>query len=161
MPEADDSRNAAMCRSVLQHVAACCSMLQCVAYNTAMCRNVCKCVAVCCSVLQCVAYETAMCLSMCKCVAAFCSVLRFSIIHICINGRTERRACLQQGRSILQCVVVFCSVFQFLLQCVAVCVAGCNVVYSFAVLCSDLQCAAVCWCVCVCMRVTVNCSKLQ
>jgi len=53
---------AAVYYSVLQRVAACCSMLQYVQY-VAVCCSMLQCVAVCCSVLQCVA----MCCSMLQC----------------------------------------------------------------------------------------------
>ena len=52
------------CCSVLQRVAACCSVLQCdvvccsVFQRVAACCSVLQCVAVCCSVLQCVAGAT-------------------------------------------------------------------------------------------------------
>jgi len=43
------------CGSVLQRVAACCSVLQCVAYPLKSACSLMSAVAVCCSVLQCVA----------------------------------------------------------------------------------------------------------
>ena len=51
--------------SVLQCVAVCCSVLQCVLQRVAVCCSVLQCVAVCCSVLQC----DILCCSVC------CSVL--------------------------------------------------------------------------------------
>jgi len=74
---------------VLQRVAVCCSVLQCVAmlyfsaiqceedihstlFVTLVCCSVLQCVAVCCSVLQCVA----VCCSALQCVAVRCSVRR-------------------------------------------------------------------------------------
>jgi len=70
--------------SVLQRVAVCCSMLQCVelvihddthyAFYIAFCVScsMLQCVAVCCSVLQCVA----VCCSALQCVAVRCSALQ-------------------------------------------------------------------------------------
>ena len=60
---------------VLQCVAVCCSVLQCVAVLlqcVAVCYSVLQCVAVRCSVLQCVA----VCYSVLQCVAVCCSVLQ-------------------------------------------------------------------------------------
>jgi len=55
--------------SVLQCVAVCCSVLQCVAVECMYLLSVLQCVAVCCSVLQCVA----VCCSVLQCVAVCCS----------------------------------------------------------------------------------------
>ena len=90
----------AVCCSVLQSVAGCCRVLQCMYplpwvsvdtfYNARIFCSVLQCVAVCCSVLQCVAMTTqviellggqiscelAVCCSVLQCVAACCSVLQ-------------------------------------------------------------------------------------
>jgi len=89
-------------RSALQHVVACCSVLQCHDYkhtpvpshrvydSESQYCSVLQCVAVCCSALQCV---TVWC-SVLQCVAVCCSVLQ----------------CIAVCCSMLRCVAVCCSV---------------------------------------------------
>jgi len=116
---------------MLQCVAVCCSVLQCVAAPLVkalttvhvfarlpvVCCGVLQRVAVCCSVLQCVAvcYSVLQCVAVCcsvlQCVAACCSVLR---------SRIKARATVHMFARLpvvccnsLQCVVVCC------VQCVA------------------------------------------
>ena len=68
--------------NMLQRVAVCCSVLQCVArsavWDTAMCCSVLQCVAVCCSVLLDLLYETLQCVPACsivlQCVAVCCYI---------------------------------------------------------------------------------------
>ena len=82
-------------RGVLQCVAVCCSVLQCVAgYMTCytsclvVCCSMLQCVAVCCSVLQCAA---AYC-SVLQCVAVFvfapnsCNRFTFPVVAVCCNA---------------------------------------------------------------------------
>jgi len=92
---------------VLQCVAVCCSMLQCVAVRSvvAECCSVLQCVAVCCSVLQCplrqdVAKNDSTCVC---CVTACCSMLQ--CVAVC---SIDAECC-----SVLQCVAVYCSVLQW------------------------------------------------
>jgi len=99
---------------VLQRVAACCSVLQCVAVCCSStysrereltfgeCCSVLQCVAVCCSVLQCVA----VCCSVLQCAAVCCSVL--------------------------QCAAVCCSVLQRVAVCYSVlCTAPASTIKHF------------------------------
>ena len=79
-------------------VAACCSVLQCVAVWCSVMRlsdpliELAMCVAVCCSVLQ--------------CVAVWCSVMRLS------DWLIELAMCVAACCSVLQCVAVWCSVMR-------------------------------------------------
>jgi len=84
----------AVCGSVLQYIAVCCSLVQCVA----VCGSVLQYVAVCCSLVQCVA----VCCIVLQCVAVFCSVLQYG----------SMLQCLAVCCSVLQCVSVFCSALQ-------------------------------------------------
>jgi len=108
---------------VLQRVAACCSVLNCVSVVVACTlvgdfakQILLQCLAVCCSVLQ--------------CVAVCCSVLQR--VAACFGS-----SCLHVGWRLYKTdpVAVFCSV----LQCVAVC---CSVLQCVAVCCSVLQCVS-------------------
>jgi len=76
---------------VMQHVAVCCSVLQCLLDG----KCAMQCVAVCCSVLKCSLYK----ICVMHCVAACCSLLQ----------------CLFHKECAMQCIAVYCSV----LQCVA------------------------------------------
>jgi len=107
--------------SVLQRVAACCSVLQCVAVGVVVCVAVCiaVCVAVCCSCSLCPRRGA---LAALQCVAACCSVLQ----HVAV-------CC-----SVLQCVAVFVAVLLATLQCVAAC---CSVCRS---LCCSMCCRVCC-----------------
>jgi len=100
----------AACCSVLQ---VCCSVLQCVDMDLNECRSLHE-MSVCCSMLQ----RVAACCSVLQCVAVRCSVLPRAAIPF----------------TICQCVAVSCSVLQ-------VC---CSVLQRVAVRCSVLQCVAVC-----------------
>ena len=117
---------------MLQHVALCCSLLQCVAVKYSFSRKRCtscwldkglflgsvlQCVAVCCSALQCVAVR---------------SVPSRKKNPSC--RRDERSSCVATCYNVLWCV---CSMLQY----VAVC---CSVLKCFAVRHSVLQCVAVC-----------------
>jgi len=90
------------CCSVLQRVAACCSVLQCVM------QRVLQCVAVCCSVLQFVAVRVSVCvahLQVRRSSWATCSVA--VCVAVCI----------------VECLAVCVAVY--VLQCVAVCCRVC------------------------------------
>ena len=134
------TRNASVCCSVLQRVAANCSVLQCVVVrrkrvNEPHCRNALRCVAVCCGALQFVA----VCCGVIHCLAVRCK-------------RVSEPDC----RSILQCAAVRCSVLQWVAVCCSVlqCVAAyCSVLQCVAVCCSVLQCVAVCCSVLRCVAV--------
>ena len=65
-----------MCCSVLQRVAACCSVSQKRTANLPEGLHV-SCVAVCCNVLQCVA----VCCSVLQCLAVSCSVLQCNMLQ--------------------------------------------------------------------------------
>ena len=106
----------------MQHVAMCCSVVQCkhVSTHEPMGMRL-QCVAVCCSLLQFVA----VCCSVLQCVAVCCSVLQ------CIA------VCCSVLQCVLQCVAVCCSV----LQRVAVC---CSVLQRVVACCSVSQRVAVC-----------------
>jgi len=122
--------------SVLQCVAVCCSMLQCV-QCVAVCCSMLQCVAVCCSMLQCV---QCVAVSMCcycvsqpnlrlwvlhvwyKCVAVCCSVLQYvAVCPVCCSVymlllcQSAKRACVGVARVVQVC----CSVLQCV-KCVAV-----------------------------------------
>jgi len=118
--------------SVLQRVAACCSMLQCVAvccnthhtrmtirvtylYSVSVLQRVAEfpCVAVCCSVLQCVA----VCCSVLQCVAV-CYSTHHTRMTISVTHR-HGVSVLQCG-SVLQRVAVCCSVLQYVAVCCSV-----------------------------------------
>ena len=82
----------------LSEVAVCCSVLQCIA--------VCCSCSVCCSVLQCIKppklSEVAVYCSVLQCVAVCCSVLNFQ--------NSQKLDCVAVCCSVLQCVAVCCSV---------------------------------------------------
>ena len=104
----------------LQCVAACCSVLRCVAMServwwALLAYSVLQRVAVCCSVLQ--------------CVAVCCSVLQCGAV--CYNV-CERIWWAPLVCSVLQCVAICCSV----LQCIAVC---CSVLQRVVVCCNDYE----------------------
>ena len=123
---------------MLQCVAVCCSVLQCVTKQSTTTRHtrpvtnlkssvthqksVLQCVAVWCSVLQCVA----VCCSVLQCVVVYCNVLQ--CVAVCCSVLQSVAECC----SVLQCAAVCCSV----LRCVAVC---CSVLQCVAVCCSVLQ----------------------
>ena len=71
-------QHVAVCCSVLQCVEVCCSVLQCVAVYC----SVLKCVAVCCSVLQCIA----VCCSVLQCVSETCSTLRAICVEAAVSS---------------------------------------------------------------------------
>jgi len=76
----------AVCCSVLQRVAACFNVLQCVAVSCSVCCSALQCVVVCCSVLQHVAC-VAVCCSVSQCVAACCI---FSLVSLVRTLSTPR-----------------------------------------------------------------------
>jgi len=109
--------------SVLQYVAVCCSVLQCVAAYVAQggvataagsmraasiefcaCCSVLQCVTVCCSVLQCVACVAVCC--MC------CSVLQCAVAHRRPNIELERLQFICERQ-----VIAWCSVLQYVAMC--------------------------------------------
>jgi len=138
--------------SVLQCVAACCSVLQRVAdasakfsddmYVSRTCPSDRVCVAACCSVLQRVAEFARVLVTVCvlQCVAACCSVsqcvadtgAKFSDDMYFICMCPSDYVCVAVCCSVLQCIAVYCSV----LQCIAV-------------YCSALQCSSAWQCVAV------------
>jgi len=124
---------------VLQFVAVCCSVLQCVAVScracgafsqktglfcqgAGLCCSVLQCVAVCCSVLQ----YVAVCCRECQCVAVVAKRAGAFLIEfraLLSENRTllDRKQVsfeYKMYRAVLKCGVVCCSV----LQCVADCV---------------------------------------
>jgi len=147
---------------LVQCVAVCCSVLQCVAVATEVpedaaflaplllhvpgkvCCSVLQCVAVCCSVLQWQLrypktrhlwrrfYSTCLV----KCVAVCCSVLQCVAVATEVPEDAAYLAPLL-STCLVQCVAVCC----IALQCVAV---RCSVLHRTAVCCSALQCNAVC-----------------
>jgi len=131
-----------MCFSVLQCVAACCTVLQCVGWQNLQCTFSARAWAassfLCCSVLQCVAVCCSMlqCVTVC-CIAKFCSVFLGTYLgsFLFFACRCEEKRVYwhhsNHGQSLC------CS----MLQCVAVC---CRVLQGVAVCCSVLQCDAVC-----------------
>jgi len=96
------------CRAILQCVAVCCSVSQCVAVccSVVPCRAILQCVAVCCSVSQCVA----VCCSVLPCRA----ILQCVVIAILCSNYTAGAALycglLQLLHSVLRCTVVCCSI---------------------------------------------------
>ena len=124
-----------------------------------------QCVAVCCSVLQCVTNsqihmnihiytitkilfheETAHFMQHKQCVAVCCSVLQ--CVAVCHEltvsyGNSPIHAAQAVCCSVLQCVAAVCSVCCSALHHVA---AVCCLLQCVAVCCSVLQCAAVCCC---------------
>jgi len=95
---------------VLQCVAVCCSVLQCVASVFRESSSVLQCIAVRCSALQCVA----VCCSVLQCVARV----------------------FRESNSVLQCVAVRCKCLSRIKQCVAV---RCSVLQCVAVRCKCLS----------------------
>ena len=81
---------------VLERIAVCCNVSQCVAVY----RSVLQCVAVYCSVLQCVA----VCCSVLQCVAVCCSVLL--CVVVCCSVLPYVAVCC----SVVQCGAAWCSV---------------------------------------------------
>jgi len=124
---------------VLQRVAVCCSVLQCVSTSTSVVTayyswlrkgtmnqvsvKPLQCVAVSCSMLQCVA----VCCSMLHCAALCCAVLQYAF-QVSFRKKTQWLPCGKCNTdvrvavccSVLQRAAVCCSV----LQCVAVCFPG-------------------------------------
>ena len=164
---------------VLQRVAVCCSMLQCVAGYLHVAREllVCgMCVTVCCSVLQ----HVAVCCSTSQCVAVRCSALQYvagylhTVRELLVCSMCVALVCC----SMLQCVSGHLHVARELLvsgMCIAVC---CSVGQCVTSLCSVLQCSALqdtcvlrvncsstvfVWCSVFCMLQSVAecCSMLQ
>jgi len=123
--------------SVLQSVAECCRMLQCVAslcvlqyvtlssaHTTLTC--VLQCVAVCSSVLQCVAVFTVRCITLCV------AVCYTALHHFVINNTHFALLSAAQYCSVLQRVATCCSVLQHAAACCSVLqrVAICHSVFS-------------------------------
>jgi len=113
---------------VLQCVAVCCSVLQCVAVlfeanathrnsmvqRVAVCYSVLQCVAVCFSVFQCVApclrlECVGVCWSVLQCFTVCCSVLQFVRRHMC---QILFLICCNKYVTVLQCVAARGSVSQ-------------------------------------------------
>jgi len=159
---------------VLQCVAVCCSVLQCIetCYTVSRmtltyCMSGCatstrtlQCGVVCCSVLQCVAvcYSVLQCVAVC-CRAKYLPRVRVCYFHLHVAVWCSMLQCVAVCCSVLQCVAVCCSVLQgkvlttclgvsatptCMLQCVAVCYSV-AVRTSVAVRCSVIQCVAVCY----------------
>jgi len=141
---------AVMLYSVLQRVAACCSVLQCVAER--QCESVVmvvllgggfqQCGAACCSVLQ----HVAACCSVLQCVATCCSVsVRVCRHRLPSRGMLQECVAVLQCRSALQCVAGRRSVWQCgtvygsVWQCDTGCCSVLQGAASFAVCCSVLQ----------------------
>ena len=132
-----------MCCSVLQCVAVCCAVFQCLPVPTAtlskgICCSVLQCVAVCCSVSHCITVSSCsdsnivaqgMCCSVLQCVAVCCSMSLFwllqhhhsrhvavccSVLAVCCSVSLFR---LLQHHDSRSCVAVCCAV----LRCVTVC----------------------------------------
>jgi len=146
-------------------------------------RGVLQCVAMCCSVLQCVAsadLHYAPLLGTCAYTfTCICNTLQHHCNAFVVHCSGDylpflSTQCFAVFCSVLKCVLVCCSMFQFVavvinvtyppsvrivLQCVAVC---CSVVQCVAVCCSVLQCVAVCCSVlqCVAAVMSVTCPSL-
>jgi len=120
---------------MLQCVALCCSVLQCVAAD--VCEShpvhapvtllsvtphviattgVLQCVAVCCSVLQCVAVCCSMLQYAAQRVAVCCSVLQRDVVSTPLSVTFRILA----ARSALQCVAMLCSVLQLVEMCCSI-----------------------------------------
>ena len=94
----------------------CCGVLQCVAVcfsGRAVSCSVLECVAVCCSVLQCVAVYIAHCSVLLGCSRQENSYLQRVVVCQCVAVQYVAVRC-----SVLQCAAVYCSVY-CTLQCVA------------------------------------------
>jgi len=76
---------------VLQYVAVCCSMLQCVAAYVYHCCGVLQRDAVCCSMLQCVAVCCSRHVPLLRCVAVYCSMLH--CVAVCCSKLQYDAAC--------------------------------------------------------------------
>jgi len=115
-----------------------------------------QCVAVCCSVLQCVAVRYSLAsASLGQCVAVLCNFASASFGRS-VAVSCSALPCVVVCHSVLQpgcCIfrMVFCNVLQCW-QCVAAC---CNMLQCAAVCCSVLQCVAVCCSVFQCVAVSV------
>jgi len=166
-----------VCCSVLQCIAACCSVLR-----------------MCCSMLQCVRSEkVSRILCVLQCIAACCSVLCMCCRMLQCADYTGLRQGVVVCCSVLQCVAVCCvcipvccSVLRYVAMCCGMNIVGhgrkgygprqsvgfslcCSVLQRVAACCSVLQCVAVCCsvlqCVAACcsvlQRVAVCCSVLQ
>jgi len=133
---------------VLQHVAVCCNVLQCVATHCGTFWGGCPGhrlirVAVCCSVLQ----YVAVCCSMLQ--SVWCSVLQCAVARCCVLQ------CAAECCSVLQCVAA--PLGEFRPMCVAMCCSMlqsvcCSVLQCGVACCNLLQCVAMCcstsWRVC-------------
>jgi len=97
-----------------------------------------QCVAVCCSVVQCLPVELDMCVQATfpQCFPKFPRTLPEYVL-MCVDVCCNLLQCVTVCCSVLRCVTVCSSV----LQCVAVCL---SVLRCVAVCCSVLQCVAVC-----------------
>ena len=128
--------NALQCVTVLQHVAACCSVLYCYRSLTLSCftrssGNKLFQFTLHCSVLQCVVVR-------CSVLQVCCSILQCVAVRQKFDTFLIRQIVWKYTLPIqIPCLAVCCSV----LQCVAVC---CSVLQCVAVRCSVLQCVAVC-----------------
>ena len=93
---------------MLQCVAMCCSVLQCVDLCLRM-YGVCECVAVCCNVLQCLELCLGMycvCVCVLQCVAVCCSV--FLCVNLCLSSNCVF-VCTVRGKELLFCEMsIFC-----------------------------------------------------
>jgi len=129
------------CNSSLQVVTKNCNTLHvstlsvAARYHSALLQSV----AVCCSVLQCVAVTTVRCCRAMQCVAVFCSVLQLPQCVVAERCSVLQcfAVCCSYHSALLQSVAVCCSV----LQCFAVTtVRCCRALQCVAVFCSVLQC---------------------
>ena len=130
---------------VLQCVAVCCSVLQCV--TRCLSCSVLLCVAMYCSVLQCVAVCWSVWLTVQEVLTSDKHTDLLPLQPIALFDPHYR---WHQCYSMLQSVAVCCSA----LQCVAVC---CSVLQCVAVYCNVLQCSAwetTCCCVLQCVAVS-------
>ena len=128
--------------SVLQRVAACCSVLQRVVLSPT-CSDRYTCVAVSCTVLQ----RVAACCSVLQRVILYCSALQLAISPT--------------GTHVLQCVIVCCSVLQRVAACCSVlryrprAPTGTHVSQCRTLYCSVLQRVAACYTVLQCVAACV------
>ena len=161
-----------MCCSMLQRVAVCCGVLQCVTldattetslWRCSVCCSMLQCVAACCGVLWCVAviYRVLQCVAVCcsvlQLVTAYCSELqRVAVFEVRCpkpDEPTEAVSVLQHVAgccSVLQGVAGCCRVLQrvaaccSVLQCVTLDATNKTSIRRRLVCCSVLQCVAVC-----------------
>jgi len=137
-----DSAALGVLRCVMQHVAACSSVVQ----SGVVCCSVLRCVAVCAWAHVTVLFSC--CKSVFPCFVGLrnpVGMLELEGLWFCVTALLV--VCCSVCCSVLQCVAVCCSVLQYvavcrsLLQCVAVC---CSVLQCVSVWCGVLQCVAVC-----------------